>query len=117
MTSRSRLGKGLGALFPALPGEDDETNADKGRQQDNKVPNSGNKQPTLQGLGAESDGRLRKDIDASEEDEAKRERSTTHSGSTSTQLAASTESSESGRKRSNKGQKRVSISESLKEDV
>ena len=117
MTSRSRLGKGLGALFPALPGEDDETNADKGRQQDNKVPNSGNKQPTLQGLGAESDGRLRKDIDASEEDGAKRERSTTHSGSTSTQLAASAKSSGIGRKRSNKGQKRVSISESLKEDV
>ena len=117
MTSRSRLGKGLGALFPALPGEDDETNADKGRQQDNEVQNSGNKQPTLQGLGAESDGRLRKDIDASEEDGAKRERSTTHSGSTSTQLAASAKSSGIGRKRSNKGQKRVSISESLKEDV
>jgi len=117
MTSRSRLGKGLGALFPALPGEEDETNADKGRQQDNKVPNSSNQQPTLQGLGAESDGHHRTETDVSEKDGAKGERSTTYSGPASSQQAASVKSSESGRKRSNMGQKRVSISESLNVDV
>ena len=117
MTSRSRLGKGLGALFPALPGEEDETNADKGQQQDNKVPNSGNKQPTLQGLGAEPDGHHRTETDVSEKDGAKGERSTTHSGRASSQQAASVKSSESGRTRSTMGQKRVSISESLNVDV
>ena len=117
MTSRSRLGKGLGALFPALPGEDDKTNADKSRQQDNEVQNSGNKQPTLQGLPTESDGRQRQVRDASEKDKAKREHSTTHSGRASSQLAATAASSKSGRKRSNTGQRRVSISESLGANV
>ena len=117
MTSRSRLGKGLGALFPALPGEDDETNADKSRQQDNEVQNSGNKQPTLQGLPTESDGQQRQVRDASEKDKAKREHSTTHSGRASSQLAATAASSKSGHKRSNTRQRRVSVSESLGANV
>ena len=117
MTSRSRLGKGLGALFPALPGEDDETNADKSRQQDNEVQNSGNKQPTLQGLPTESDGQQRQVRDASEKDKAKREHSTTHSGRANSQLAATAASSKSGHKRSNTGQRRVSVSESLGANV
>ena len=117
MTSRSRLGKGLGALFPALPGEDDETNADKSRQQDNEVQNSGNKQPTLQGLPKESDGQQRRVRDASEKDKAKREHSTTHSGRANSQLAATGASSKSGHKRSNTRQRRVSVSESLGVDV
>ncbi|PXY86428.1 chromosome partitioning protein ParB [Bifidobacterium asteroides] len=117
MTSRSRLGKGLGALFPALPGEDDESNADKNRQQANKVSNSGNKQPTLQGLGAESDKRQRPRTDTAENDRASKEYSTTHSDRGSSQIAASAKSSESGRKRSKTGQKLVSSSESLNMDV
>ena len=117
MTSRSRLGKGLGALFPALPGEEDESNADKNRQQANKVPNSGNKQPTLQGLGAESDKQQLPRTDTAENDGASKEHSTTHSDRGSSQIAASTKSSESGRTRSKTGQKRVSSSESLNVDV
>ena len=117
MTSRSRLGKGLGALFPALPGEDDETNVEKSRQQDDKVPNSGNEQPTLQGLSKQSAGQQGPLTDASEKEGAKRERKTMHSGRASSQLAATATSSKSGRKRSKTGQRRVSISESLGEDV
>ena len=117
MTSRSRLGKGLGALFPALPGEDDETNTDKSRQQDNEVSNSGNRQPTLQGLPAESDGQQRPVTDASEKVGAERERSTKHSGRASSQLMATTTSSKNSRKRTNTRQRRVSISDSLDKDV
>ena len=117
MTSRSRLGKGLGALFPALPGEDDETNTDKSRPQDNKGLNSDNKQPTSQGLATGSDRKQRPMTDSSEKDGVKQERSTRHSGPASSQPAATTTSSKSGRKRVATGQKRVSISESLSENV
>ncbi|WP_416517435.1 ParB/RepB/Spo0J family partition protein [Bifidobacterium asteroides] len=117
MTSRSRLGKGLGALFPALPGEDDETNTDKSRPQDNKGLNSDNKQPTSQGLATGSDRKQRPMTDSSEKDGVKKEHGTTHSGRASSQLAATTTSSKSGRKRAATGQKRVSISESLSENV
>ncbi len=117
MTSRSRLGKGLGALFPALPGEDDETNADNSRREDNKVPNPSNKQPALQGLGAESNGRKRLEKDDTAKGEAKPERRTRHSDPASSELADSERLSKSGRKHTNTGQKRVSISKSLDGDV
>ena len=117
MTSRSRLGKGLGALFPALPGEDDETNADKSRQQDNEVLNSGNRQPTLQGLPAESDGQQLPVTDASEKDGDKRGQSTTHPGRAGSQLMATTTFSKSSRKRTNSRQRRARIPDSLDKDV
>lgn len=117
MTSHSRLGKGLGALFPALPGEDDETSVDKNGQQDNRVLDSGNKQATLQGSLTGSDEQQHPETNASEKDRAKKERNTTDSGRVSSQLAALTNSYKSGRKRSNAGQKRVSISESPNENV
>ena len=118
MTSRSRLGKGLGALFPALPGEDDENNADNNsRRQDNKVPNSSNKQPIFQGLGAESNGQKRLEKDDTTKGKAKLERSTQHSDRAGSELADSAKSSKSGRKRTNAGQKRVSISKSIADDV
>ena len=117
MTSRSRLGKGLGALFPALPGEDDETNAGKSQQQDSKASNSGNKQPTLQGLGAESKEQKRQENDATVKDKTKHERSTTHSDHADSQPVALSKSSRSGRKRDITGQKRVSISGASNGDV
>ena len=117
MTSRSRLGKGLGALFPALPGEDDETNAGKSQQQDSKASNSGNKQPTLQGLGAESKGQKRQESDETVKDKTKQECSTKDSDHADSQPAALSKSSESGHKRVSTGQKRVSISGSLNKDV
>lgn len=118
MTSRSRLGKGLGALFPALPGEDDENNADNNsRRQDNKVPNSSNKQPIFQGLGAESNGQKRLEKDDTTKGKAKSERSTQHSDRAGSELADSAKSSKSGRKRTNAGQKRVSISKSIADEV
>lgn len=117
MTSRSRLGKGLGALFPALPGEDDETNADKSQQQDNKVLDSGKKQPTLQGSRTEADEQQRPVTIASGNDGAKRVHSTARPGRVSSQVAASANSYKSGRKHPTTGQKPVSISGSLNENV
>lgn len=117
MTSRSRLGKGLGALFPALPGEDDETNTDNSRQPNNKAPNSGNKQPTLQGLGAEPNGQKRTEQGATTKGKAKSEHSARYSERAGSQLKSSEKSSKSGHQRTNTGRKRVSISESFDENV
>ena len=117
MTSRSRLGKGLGALFPALPGEDDETTTDHNPQHNNKVPNSGDKQPTLQGLGAEPNGQERLKKSDTAKGEAKQERRTRHSDRAGSQLPASDKSAKSGHKGTGTEQKRVSISKSLDENV
>ena len=118
MTSRSRLGKGLGALFPALPGEDDETPTDTSQQQGYNEPNSGNKRPALQELDTESNGQKRSATSSTVRDKAKQERSIIHSDHASSQQVASADSSKSRRKRSNNAkQKRVSIPRSLNGDV
>ena len=118
MTSRSRLGKGLGALFPALPGEDDETPTDTSQQQAYKEPKPGNKRPALQELDTESNGQKRSATSSTVRDKAKQEHSIIHSYHGSSQQVASANSSKSRRKRSNNAkQKRVSIPRSLNGDV
>ena len=118
MTSRSRLGKGLGALFPALPGEVDEINAGMSQRQNNKAPYSANQHPELKEPDTESHGMQHSVKNTTLKGRAKPERSTVHSSHSSSHKAASGNSSNSVRKHShNIKQTRVSISQSLNEDV